>query len=196
MPRAAARGRGSEATVLRSSPTRLESDPFHHTPQTQPYDPDRPGCWPHLGRLSHWCGSTFLVRSEALGAQVARDAASWLIAGFLRGSGRGSGAKAYPDAESAHSLGCDGSAIWRVKVPGCAHCASAALRRRVPPGGGGQRARGEPLLAAGCNMLAALSWSKPSRWWETARAERDRSGGADRPTGGLLPGVDEAGNVG
>jgi hypothetical protein len=46
--------------------------------------------------------------------------------------------------------------------------------------------RGEPLLVASCNMLANLSRSKPSRWWETTRAERDRSVGIDRPKEVLL----------
>jgi hypothetical protein len=44
---------------------------------------------------------------------------------------------------------------------------------------------GEPLLAASCNMLAAWSRSKPSRWWETTRAEQDRSDGIDWPKRGL-----------
>jgi hypothetical protein len=63
-------------------------------------------------------------------------------------------------------------ADWR-GPPGCAHCPTLRCRR------------GEPLLAASCNMLAARSRSKPSRWWETTRAEQDRSDGIDRPKRGV-----------
>jgi hypothetical protein len=64
-------------------------------------------------------------------------------------------------------------------VSGCAHCTTVASFGWSPM-------RGEPLLVASCNMLANLSRSKPSRWWETTRAERDRSVGSDRPKEVLL----------
>ena len=81
---------------------------------------------------------------------------------------------------------CRALSSWR-GIQGCTRCAALRTLARFL-GGRRWQTRCEPRPVAGCNMPASLSWSKPSRWWETTRAERDRSRGNDRPKGGSPPG--------
>jgi hypothetical protein len=109
---------------------------------------------------------------------VSEDAAAGNREPRIRGTLLSTRAKARPRRAGVEAAG--EFVFWGV-------CAEAGASSAGSPVGG------SPAEVNPCRQRAAICpqpclWSKPSRWCETARAERDRSGGNDRPKGASAPG--------